>query len=81
MPIAYASGQLSVRVRIRQSESIPGPKLECDAVVGGVHCLLAPQQLHILVEMANSIREGKGKLILKPYIMWLSVQYMYSFVY
>ena len=55
VPVAMASGELSVRVKIKQSETLPGPKLEVEGVLGSLHFLLSPQQLQMLIEMASGI--------------------------
>ena len=55
VPIALASGELSVRVKIRQSDAVQGPKLEVEGFLGSIHLLLSPQQLQILIEMVNGI--------------------------
>ncbi len=54
VPIAMASGQLSVHVRLRQSEC-PGPKLEVECQLGSLHLLLSPNQLTLLLEMASGL--------------------------
>jgi hypothetical protein len=52
IPIASAAGD--VNVKIKMSEGV-GPKLEVDVLIGAVHVLLYPQQLHNLVELINDI--------------------------
>ena len=60
IPIAKASGQVTVRVRLKQNEAVPGPKLEVDGFLGSLHLLFSPQQLNMLVEMTSGIlSEGK----------------------
>ena len=59
--MACAAGCVSVKLRLRVSEDAPVPKMEMEAVVGGVHCLLAPEQLHILVEMAKSVGRERSE--------------------
>ena len=41
-----------MRVKIKQNESEPGPKLEVEAFLGALHLLISPQQLSILIDMA-----------------------------
>lgn len=60
VPIATAGGQLSVRVKIKQNENEPGPKLEVEAFLGSLHLLLSPQQLSILTDMATGIASQGG---------------------
>ena len=60
VPIAMASGELSVRVRIKQVDSEPGPKLEVDGFLGSLHLLLSPQQLSMLLELAHGMGHQGG---------------------
>ena len=55
MPIAQASGEISVRVKLQQSDTVEGPKLEVEGHLAALHILLSPQQLQMLVEMATGI--------------------------
>ena len=49
---------------MRGVEGAPVPRVQVEAVVGGIHCLLAPAQVHILTEMANSLgRRGELRTI------------------
>ena len=61
VPVACASGDVSVSVRVRGVEGASVPRVQVEVVVGGVHCLLAPAQVHILTEMAANLGGGKGK--------------------
>ena len=60
VPVACVSGDVSVSVKLRGVEVAPVPRVQVEAVVGGVHCLLAPTQVHILTEMATNLRSGRG---------------------
>ena len=55
VPIAFASRDVTVKVKINQSETLPGPKLEVEGFVGSLHLLISPQQLSMLLEMATGI--------------------------
>ena len=55
VPIACASGDVSMTVRMKQSEIASGPKLDIDVAVGAIHILLYPQQLHTLLELLTGI--------------------------
>ena len=61
VPVACVSGDVSVSVKVRGVEGAPVPRVEVEGVVGGVHCLLAPAQVHILSEMAKNLGRGRGK--------------------
>ncbi len=68
VPIAMAGGRLSVKVKIKQSESEAGPKLEVDGYLSSLHMLLSPQQLAMLLEMATGLSsQGQGTLSLSTH--------------
>ena len=63
VPVAKASGQVTVRVKLKQNENVVGPKLEVDGFLGSLHLLFSPQQLSMLLEMSNGIlNEGKKSM-------------------
>ena len=68
VPIAFASRDVTVRVKINQSETLPGPKLEVEGFVGSLYPLLLPQQLSMLLEMATGIA-NKGTRCMKDCII------------
>ena len=55
IPVAKASGQVTVRVKLKQNEAVAGPKLEVDGFLGSLHLLFSPQQLSMLLEMTSGI--------------------------
>ena len=55
IPVAKASGQVTVRVKLKQNEAVVGPKLEVDGFLGSLHLLFSPQQLSMLLEMTSGI--------------------------
>ena len=62
VPVAKASGQVIVRVKLKQNEAVGGPKLEVDGFLGSLHLLFSPQQLSMLLEMTSGIlNEGKSE--------------------
>ena len=61
VPVACASGDVSVSVRVRGVEGAPVPRVHVEVVVGRIHCLLAPAQMHILTEMANNLSGARGQ--------------------
>ena len=62
VPIARASRDVIVKVKVKQSESLPGPKLEVEGFVGSLHLLISPQQLSMLLEMVTGI-SNKGTTV------------------
>ncbi len=62
VPVAKAGGKLSLKVTIKQNDSVPGPKMEVSGFLGSLHFLLSPHQLKILREMASDIAsQGEGE--------------------
>ena len=55
VPIACANGEVDVRVKIKQSDAVTGPKLDVQVSLDSVHMLLYPQQLHSLSELITGI--------------------------
>ena len=49
-------------VKVRGADSIPVPRVQVEAVVGGIHCLLAPSQLHILTEVITATLKSGGAI-------------------
>lgn len=60
VPVACASGDVNVSVKVRGVEGAPVPRVQLEATVGGIHCLLAPAQVHILTEMAHNLGSTGG---------------------
>ena len=64
IPVAKASGQVNVRVKLKQNETVGGPKLEVDGFLGSLHLLFSPQQLSMLMEMISGIlNEGLSSIV------------------
>ena len=55
VPVAKASGQVTVKVKLKQNEAAVGPKLDVDGFLGSLHLLFSPQQLSMLLEMTSGI--------------------------
>lgn len=49
IPVASISSGVSVTVKVRSADGSSMPRVQVDVVIGAVHCLLAPSQLHILI--------------------------------
>lgn len=62
VPVAMAGGKLTLKVTIKQTEGVPGPKLEVDGFLGSLHVLLSPQQLGLLLQMARDVA-GRGMYV------------------
>ena len=53
--IAMASGQITLKVTLKQSDEGSVPKLEVEGTLGMLHVLLSPHQLGVLKDMAEGI--------------------------
>lgn len=75
VPVAYVSGGMNVTVKVRGTDSAPVSRVQVEAVVGGVHCLLAPSQLHILTEIASASLRSGGT-VASAILLQLSILYV-----
>lgn len=66
---------MNVTVKVRGTDSAPVPRVQVEAVVGGVHCLLAPSQLHILTEIASASLRSGGT-VASAILLQLSILYV-----
>ena len=73
VPVACVSGVVNVSVKVRGVEASVVPRVQVEAVVGGVHCLLAPAQLHILTEVATNLQRGKGEPSTTVHVLYITL--------
>ncbi|XP_029021444.1 autophagy-related protein 2 homolog A [Betta splendens] len=62
--IGTCSGFIETTVKIKQNDTLPGPKLELDGKVGCVHMLLSPDQITHLTDLLSALcidTEPEGK--------------------
>lgn len=70
-------GKLTVKVTIRQGEVESGPpRVEVDGFLGTLHLLLSPQQLHLLLEIAESLEAAQGNIL---QVIWLEITVLSPF--
>ena len=62
--MAICQGKQELKLKIKQREELPGPKLEVDCQLGSVHMHLSPSQLHLLTELVNSMLTPGNLLML-----------------
>ncbi|XP_013385934.1 autophagy-related protein 2 homolog B-like [Lingula anatina] len=55
LQIAACQGKQNVKIRIKQNDSIPGPRFELDCQLGPLNVFLSPRQLHMLLLMAETL--------------------------
>ncbi|CAM4578212.1 unnamed protein product [Lepidochelys olivacea] len=62
LQIGSCSGYMEMRIKLKQNEAFPGPKLELDGKLGSLHLLVSPQQIFYLHDLltALSVSEANG---------------------
>lgn len=62
LQIGSCSGYMEMRIKLKQNEAFPGPKLELDGKLGSLHLLVSPQQIFYLRDLltALSVSEANG---------------------
>lgn len=56
--ILSSYGKQNVKVKLKQSEALPGPKVDIDYSLAGLNIFLTPRQLHLLVDAVSAIPEA-----------------------
>lgn len=51
----YLSSTQEVRVKLKQSENVTGPKVSIDVMLGSFIMFLSPRQFHLLLELADGL--------------------------
>ncbi|XP_072387744.1 autophagy-related protein 2 homolog A isoform X1 [Diabrotica undecimpunctata] len=51
----YISGTQEIRVKLKQSENLTGPKVSIDVMLGSFIVFLSPRQFHVLLELADGL--------------------------
>ncbi|ESO82945.1 hypothetical protein LOTGIDRAFT_197758 [Lottia gigantea] len=60
--IAVFTGKQVLKVKVKQNDSLSGPKMDVDCQIGAIHILLSPWQVHGLLYMLNNIdTQGSSK--------------------
>lgn len=44
-----------IRIRLKQSETLAGPKVSFEVNLGSLIVYLSPRQIHVLLELANGL--------------------------
>ncbi|XP_034632027.1 autophagy-related protein 2 homolog A isoform X1 [Trachemys scripta elegans] len=62
LQIGSCSGYMEMRIKLKQNEAFPGPRLELDGKLGSLHLLVSPQQIFFLHDLltALSVSEANG---------------------
>uniref|UniRef100_A0A8C3T5Y9 Autophagy related 2A n=1 Tax=Chelydra serpentina TaxID=8475 RepID=A0A8C3T5Y9_CHESE len=58
LQIGSCSGYMEMRVKLKQNEAFPGPKLELDGKLGSLHLLVSPQQIFYLHDLLTALTSG-----------------------
>ncbi|XP_012375149.2 autophagy-related protein 2 homolog A isoform X2 [Dasypus novemcinctus] len=56
LQIGSCSGYMELKVKVKQNEAFPGPKLEVVGQLGSLHLLLTPQQLQQLQGLLSAVK-------------------------
>ncbi|XP_042294778.1 autophagy-related protein 2 homolog A isoform X2 [Sceloporus undulatus] len=63
LQIGSCSGYTEMRIRLKQNEAFPGPKLELDGKMGSLHLLLTPRQISYLLDLLCSLNLSESSLL------------------
>ncbi|XP_074861266.1 autophagy-related protein 2 homolog A isoform X2 [Carettochelys insculpta] len=55
LQIGSCSGYMEMRIKLKQNEAFPGPKLELDGKLGSLHLLVSPQQILYLHDLLTAL--------------------------
>ncbi|XP_050814796.1 autophagy-related protein 2 homolog A isoform X2 [Gopherus flavomarginatus] len=55
LQIGSCSGYMEMRIKLKQNEAFPGPKLELDGKLGSLHLLVSPQQIFYLHDLLTAL--------------------------
>uniref|UniRef100_A0A674I7F8 Autophagy related 2A n=1 Tax=Terrapene triunguis TaxID=2587831 RepID=A0A674I7F8_9SAUR len=58
LQIGSCSGYMEMRIKLKQNEAFPGPKLELDGKLGSLHLLVSPQQIFYLHDLLTALTNG-----------------------
>ncbi|XP_067647283.1 autophagy-related protein 2 homolog B [Eurosta solidaginis] len=57
IPILEINEHLNMRIKMKQAESINGPKVVIDTEMGAIYMLLTPRQIHLLVKLMDAFQD------------------------
>ncbi|XP_044278561.1 autophagy-related protein 2 homolog A isoform X2 [Varanus komodoensis] len=63
LQIGSCSGYTEMRIKLKQNEAFPGPKLELDGKVGSLHLLLTPRQILCLLDLLSSLNLSESGIL------------------
>ncbi|XP_042294752.1 autophagy-related protein 2 homolog A-like isoform X2 [Sceloporus undulatus] len=63
LQIGSCSRYMEMRIRLKQNEAFPGPKLELDGKMGLLHLLMAPRQISYLLDLLCSLNLSESSLL------------------
>ncbi|XP_065883382.1 autophagy-related protein 2 homolog B-like isoform X2 [Dysidea avara] len=58
--VGKAAGRMEVKVKVKQTETVAGPKLEIEGFLSAVHFLFSQEDLLLLIEMIDGIIKSSG---------------------
>ncbi|KAJ6656924.1 hypothetical protein lerEdw1_002925 [Lerista edwardsae] len=63
LQIGSCSGYTEMRIKLKQNEAFPGPKLELDGKIGSLHLLLSPRQIMYLLDLLSSLSLSESSVL------------------
>lgn len=63
LQIGSCSGYTEMKIKLKQNEAFPGPKLELDGKIGSLHLLLSPQQILYLLDLLSSLSLSESSIL------------------
>ncbi|XP_054846840.1 autophagy-related protein 2 homolog A [Eublepharis macularius] len=63
LQIGSCSGYTEMRIKLKQNEAFPGPKLELDGKMGSLHLLLSPPQILHLLDLVSSLNLSESGVL------------------
>ncbi|XP_048370192.1 autophagy-related protein 2 homolog A [Sphaerodactylus townsendi] len=63
LQIGSCSGYTEMRIKLKQNEAFPGPKLELDGKMGSLHLLLSPRQILYLLDLLSSLNLSESSVL------------------
>lgn len=64
-PILFGQllGRQEIQIKMKQSESIVGPKVQLDISMGSLTCFITPRQLHTLIEIVTALSNPETDIV------------------
>ncbi|CAD7003844.1 unnamed protein product [Ceratitis capitata] len=61
IPILKIKHHLNIRLKMKQSEDINGPKIIIDSDIGSIYTLITPRQVHLILKLLEAFQNDNGE--------------------